>query len=79
MYLVCTSFVQFQQMSFIWFSVAVFVSWARQCAGKDEGMSPTVMGCIAGSVLLRKAASLAFESCRRSTLTTDIIQHLGKR
>lgn len=42
-------------------------------------MSPTVMGCIAGSVLLRKAASHAFESNRRSTLTTDIIEHLGRR
>ncbi|KAH6808844.1 pfkB-like carbohydrate kinase family protein [Perilla frutescens var. frutescens] len=56
-------------------SVAVFVSWARQCGV----MSPTVMGCIAGSVLLRKAASHAFESNRRSTLTTDIIEHLGRR
>ncbi|KAL8515312.1 hypothetical protein ACS0TY_014144 [Phlomoides rotata] len=61
-------------------SVAVFISWARQRVGKDEAStSPTVMGCIAGSVLLRKAALLAFESCKRSTLTTDIIQHLGRR
>ncbi|XP_057771786.1 ATP-dependent (S)-NAD(P)H-hydrate dehydratase isoform X2 [Salvia miltiorrhiza] len=60
-------------------SVAVFVSWARQRAAKAEpSMSPTVMGCIAGSVLLRKAASHAFESNKRSTLTTDIIEHLGR-
>ncbi|KAL1548574.1 ATP-dependent NAD(P)H-hydrate dehydratase [Salvia divinorum] len=57
-------------------SVAVFVSWARQLAG-EPSMSATVMGCIAGSILLRKAASHAFESNRRSMLTTDIIQHLG--
>ncbi|XP_042050473.1 ATP-dependent (S)-NAD(P)H-hydrate dehydratase-like isoform X1 [Salvia splendens] len=57
-------------------SVAVFVSWAHQLAG-EPSMSATVMGCIAGSVLLRKAASQAFERNRRSMLTTDIIQHLG--
>ncbi|KAI3469527.1 hypothetical protein Pfo_026190 [Paulownia fortunei] len=60
-------------------SVAVFISWARRCAAKEElSMTPTVLGCIAGSVLLRKAASHAFESKGRSTLTTDIIEHLGR-
>ncbi|XP_047977508.1 ATP-dependent (S)-NAD(P)H-hydrate dehydratase [Salvia hispanica] len=61
-------------------SVAVFVSWARKVAAKagEPSMSPTVKGCISGSVLLRKAASHAFESNRRSTLTTDIIEHLGR-
>ncbi|XP_073050232.1 ATP-dependent (S)-NAD(P)H-hydrate dehydratase isoform X1 [Primulina eburnea] len=59
-------------------SVAVFLSWARQSDAVEKlGASPMVLGCIAGSVLLRKAASLAFESKRRSTLTTDIIEHLG--
>ncbi|GFP83992.1 ATP-dependent (s)-NAD(P)H-hydrate dehydratase [Phtheirospermum japonicum] len=60
-------------------SVAVFISWARQHAAEEEPkMSPTVLGCVAGSVLLRKAASHAFESKGRSTLTTDIIEHLGR-
>ncbi|KAL7105158.1 hypothetical protein ACP275_07G027600 [Erythranthe tilingii] len=60
-------------------SVAVFISWARHCAEKRElSACPTVLGCIAGSVLLRKAASHAFENKRRSTLTTDIIEHLGQ-
>uniref|UniRef100_A0A0A9DZI3 Uncharacterized protein n=1 Tax=Arundo donax TaxID=35708 RepID=A0A0A9DZI3_ARUDO len=36
------------------------------------------LGCIAGSLLLRKAASLAFERNKRSTVTTDIIEYLGK-
>ncbi|XP_051128079.1 ATP-dependent (S)-NAD(P)H-hydrate dehydratase [Andrographis paniculata] len=59
-------------------SVAVFTAWARQFASRsDLKASPTVLGCIAGSVLLRKAASLAFEAKGRSTLTTDIIEHLG--
>ncbi|KAL3505868.1 hypothetical protein ACH5RR_031250 [Cinchona calisaya] len=60
-------------------SVAVFLSWARQSAGKGElGMSPTMLGCIAGSAILRKAASLAFENKKRSTLTGDIIECLGR-
>lgn len=64
-------------------SVAVFLSWARQCvfAEGDLGirtMNPTVMGCVAGSALLRKAASVAFENKKRSTLTSDIIECLGK-
>ncbi|CAI0466288.1 unnamed protein product [Linum tenue] len=57
-------------------SVAVFLSWARQpLVAADR--NPTVLGCIAGSALLRKAASLAFETRKRSTLTTDIIDCLG--
>ncbi|KAJ4825758.1 hypothetical protein Tsubulata_029386 [Turnera subulata] len=65
-------------------SVAVFLSWARRLNLGAEGnlgistTNPTVLGCIAGSALLRKAASLAFENKKRSTLTTDIIEHLGK-
>lgn len=65
-------------------SVAVFLSWARQLILADEGnliispKNPTMLGCIAGSALLRKAASLAFEDRKRSTLTTDIIECLGR-
>ncbi|XP_044497824.1 ATP-dependent (S)-NAD(P)H-hydrate dehydratase isoform X2 [Mangifera indica] len=60
-------------------SVAVFLSWARakEKFAKSQ-INPTVLGCIAGSFLLRKAASLAFEHKKRSTLTTDIIEYLGK-
>lgn len=61
-------------------SVALFLSWARQCAGKQElGMNPTILGCIAASAILRKAASLAFQDKKRSTLTSDIIECLGRR
>lgn len=42
-------------------------------------MNPTVMGCVAGSALLRKAASVSFQYKKRSTLTSDIIECLGKR
>ncbi|XWS13587.1 hypothetical protein CRYUN_Cryun36dG0050100 [Craigia yunnanensis] len=65
-------------------SVAVFLSWARQHILATERKptisptNPTVLGCIAGSALLRKAASLAFEHKKRSTLTTDIIECLGQ-
>ncbi|KAL2506773.1 ATP-dependent (S)-NAD(P)H-hydrate dehydratase [Abeliophyllum distichum] len=60
-------------------SVAVFLSWARQRVGKGGwSASPTILGCIAGSAILRKAASLAFENKRRSTLTSDIIECLGE-
>ncbi|XP_022955699.1 ATP-dependent (S)-NAD(P)H-hydrate dehydratase [Cucurbita moschata] len=65
-------------------SVAVFVSWARQQGLVTDGnlatspKNPTVLGCIAGSALLRKAASLAFENKKRSTLTTDIIEFLWR-
>ncbi|CAL5347193.1 unnamed protein product [Camellia sinensis] len=62
--------------------VAVFVSWARQyisTAPKGELITnPTMLGCIAGSALMRKAASLAFDNKRRSTLTSDIIECLGR-
>ncbi|PRQ60841.1 putative ATP-dependent NAD(P)H-hydrate dehydratase [Rosa chinensis] len=62
--------------------VAIFLSWARQIV-TDENLSissrnPTMLGCIAGSTLMRKAASLAFENKKRSTLTTDIIECLGR-
>ncbi|KGN57014.1 ATP-dependent (S)-NAD(P)H-hydrate dehydratase [Cucumis sativus] len=65
-------------------SVAVFISWAqRQGSITDDNLSsspknPTVLGCIAGSALLRRAASLAFENKKRSTLTTDIIEFLWR-
>jgi hypothetical protein len=42
-------------------------------------VNPMTLGCIAGSLLLRRAASLAFEKNKRSTVTTDIIEFLGKR
>uniref|UniRef100_A0A2P2K0P5 ATP-dependent S-NADPH-hydrate dehydratase ATP-dependent NADPHX dehydratase n=1 Tax=Rhizophora mucronata TaxID=61149 RepID=A0A2P2K0P5_RHIMU len=66
-------------------SVAVFLSWACQHIRilATEGhlnispVNPAVMGCIAASALLRKAASLAFEKRKRSTLTSDIIECLG--
>lgn len=38
-----------------------------------------VLGSIAGSLLVRKAASLAFEKKKRATLTTNIIECLGER
>lgn len=62
-------------------SVAAFFAWARQLVGKGKGepdFNPAMVGCIAGSALTRKAASLAFEDKKRSTLTTDIIEHLGR-
>ncbi|XP_027330650.1 ATP-dependent (S)-NAD(P)H-hydrate dehydratase isoform X2 [Abrus precatorius] len=65
-------------------SVAVFLSWARQhILAKDSNLNlscknPTVLGCIAGSAILRKAASLAFSEKKRSTVTGDIIECLGK-
>ncbi|KAB1214240.1 ATP-dependent (S)-NAD(P)H-hydrate dehydratase [Morella rubra] len=64
--------------------VAVFVSWARERLSAAEGdssiskINPTILGSIAGSALLRKAASLAFQNKKRSTLTGDIIEHLGR-
>ncbi|CAI0559802.1 unnamed protein product [Linum tenue] len=58
-------------------SVAVFLSWAhRDSVAADR--NPTILGCIAGSALLRKAVSLAFETRKRATLTTDIIECLGR-
>ncbi|KAF8701494.1 hypothetical protein HU200_033517 [Digitaria exilis] len=64
-------------------SVAVFASWAQQFILSNEQptekrVNPMTLGCIAGSLLLRKAASLAFEKNKRSTVTTDIIEFLGK-
>ncbi|CAH9099560.1 unnamed protein product [Cuscuta europaea] len=62
-------------------SVAVFLCWARQSATTQGELSiknPTISGCIAGSVLVRKAAALAFENKKRSTLTADIIKCLGR-
>ncbi|KAM3755229.1 hypothetical protein ACB098_02G024900 [Castanea mollissima] len=65
-------------------SVAVFLSWARQHLSAAEGdlpiskINPTILGCIAGSALMRKAASLAFQNKKRSTLTSDIIECLGQ-
>nr|GEV06764.1 ATP-dependent (S)-NAD(P)H-hydrate dehydratase [Tanacetum cinerariifolium] len=60
-------------------SVAVFLAWARRLASKGEhNINPAMLGCIAGSALMRKAASVAFEDKKRSTLTTDIIECLGR-
>ncbi|XP_057956811.1 ATP-dependent (S)-NAD(P)H-hydrate dehydratase isoform X1 [Malania oleifera] len=66
-------------------SVAVFSSWARQCifaAEKNQSIrrptNPMLLGSIAGSALLRKAASHAFEINKRATLTSDIIGCLGR-
>lgn len=64
-------------------SVAVYLSWARQCIKLAEGdlgigtMNPALIGCVAGSALLRKAASIAFQNKKRATLTSDIIEFLG--
>ncbi|CAN6811758.1 unnamed protein product [Brassica oleracea var. botrytis] len=61
-------------------SVAVFLSWAQQLKSGPESPSesPAILGCIAASGLLRKAASLAFTKHKRSTLTSDIIECLGE-
>ncbi|KAL4193886.1 hypothetical protein AMTRI_Chr06g179180 [Amborella trichopoda] len=62
-------------------SVALFSSWARSMkATRGAGFTenPMILGSIAGSALLRRAASLAFENKKRSTLTTDIIECLGR-
>ncbi|KAL6293356.1 hypothetical protein ACE6H2_001498 [Prunus campanulata] len=63
-------------------SVAVFLSWARHAMTDGDpsisSKNPATLGCIAGSALMRKAASLAFENKKRSTLTTDIIEYLGR-
>ncbi|MED6158701.1 hypothetical protein PIB30_035242 [Stylosanthes scabra] len=65
-------------------SVAVFLSWARQhikAADSNSNLScenPAVLGCIAGSAMMRKAASVAFSHKKRSTVTGDIIECLGK-
>ncbi|CAF1697918.1 unnamed protein product [Brassica napus] len=59
----------------------VFLSWARQLKSGLESPSenPAILGCIAASGLLRKAAALAFTKHKRSTLTSDIIECLGER
>ncbi|XP_016197424.1 ATP-dependent (S)-NAD(P)H-hydrate dehydratase isoform X1 [Arachis ipaensis] len=65
-------------------SVAVFLSWARQhiiAADPNSNLScknPAVLGCVAGSAMMRKAASLAFCHKKRSTVTGDIIECLGE-
>ncbi|KAG0492122.1 hypothetical protein HPP92_005224 [Vanilla planifolia] len=65
-------------------SVAVFSSWARQRLAiveesyKLSNVNPMVLRSIAGSALLRKAASFAYANKKRSTLTTDIIDYLGR-
>lgn len=64
-------------------SVAVFASWARHFVLTNEEptekrVNPMTLGCIAASLLLRKAASHAFEKNKRSTVTSDIIEFLGK-
>lgn len=60
--------------------VAVFLSWAQQLKSDPESPSesPAILGCIAASGLLRKAAALAFTKHKRSTLTSDIIECLGE-
>ncbi|KFK26158.1 hypothetical protein AALP_AA8G210800 [Arabis alpina] len=60
--------------------VAVFLSWAQQLKSSPESPfeNPAILGCIAASGLLRKAASLAFTKHKRSTLTSDIIECLGE-
>eukprot|EP00252_Welwitschia_mirabilis_P020468 TRINITY_DN5026_c0_g1_i1.p1 TRINITY_DN5026_c0_g1~~TRINITY_DN5026_c0_g1_i1.p1 ORF type:complete len:368 (-),score=69.26 TRINITY_DN5026_c0_g1_i1:71-1174(-) len=66
-------------------SVAVFCSWAVQrekfISEAEESRIPSnsmLLGATAGSVLLRKAAAIAFQEHKRSTVTTDIIAVLGK-
>ncbi|MCH90202.1 ATP-dependent (S)-NAD(P)H-hydrate dehydratase, partial [Trifolium medium] len=44
----------------------------------DLDSNPAVLGSIAGSAMMRKAASLAFSNKKRSTVTGDIIECLGK-
>ncbi|KAG2334114.1 hypothetical protein Bca52824_005294 [Brassica carinata] len=58
----------------------VFLSWAQQLKSGLESPSenPAILGCIAASGLLRKAAALAFTKHKRSTLTSDIIECLGE-
>ncbi|QHO15357.1 ATP-dependent (S)-NAD(P)H-hydrate dehydratase [Arachis hypogaea] len=65
-------------------SVAVFLSWARQhiiAADPNSNLScknSAVLGCVAGSAMMRKAASLAFCHKKRSTVTGDIIECVGE-
>lgn len=64
-------------------SVAVFLSWVRKRIASEGDLGlrlkdPSMLACVAGSALLRKAASVAFENKKRATLTSDIIECLGK-
>ncbi|KAL9325508.1 hypothetical protein ACSQ67_006153 [Phaseolus vulgaris] len=69
---------------YMFWRVGVFLSWARKHILSADSKShlsnknPTVLGCIAGSTILRKAASLAFLKKKRSTVTGDIIECLGQ-
>lgn len=70
-------------------SIGVFMAWARDFYEKsgssvakmilEERLSknPAVVAAVAGSLLLRKAASEAFMQKKRSMVTTDIIEVLG--
>ncbi|KAL5990883.1 hypothetical protein ACLOJK_011788 [Asimina triloba] len=61
--------------------ISLLEAWARQQTSamryESDIRNAMVLGSIAGSVLLRKAASLAFMDKKRATLPTDIIEHLG--
>ncbi|KAF7837244.1 ATP-dependent (S)-NAD(P)H-hydrate dehydratase isoform X1 [Senna tora] len=66
-------------------SVSIYGS-PRRCGGQGDILSGRqerflcfVLGSIAGSTLMRKAASLAFLNKKRSTVTGDIIECLGRR
>ncbi|XP_020976229.1 ATP-dependent (S)-NAD(P)H-hydrate dehydratase isoform X2 [Arachis ipaensis] len=63
-------------------SVSIYGS-PRRCGGQGDILSgscknPAVLGCVAGSAMMRKAASLAFCHKKRSTVTGDIIECLGE-
>lgn len=65
----------FAESLFVTMDSAILINFfLMQCR-----VNPMTLGCIAGSLLLRRAASLAFEKNKRSTVTTDIIEFLGKR
>ena len=62
----------------------LFFELVGRASNKDDkkfrfSSNPVILGAIAGSVLMRKAASLAFEQHKRSTVTTNIIEVLGNR
>jgi ATP-dependent NAD(P)H-hydrate dehydratase len=70
-------------------STAVFVSWARayfsneNAEGKKDvhdkiSDNPTMVGALAGSLLVRKSAANAFAQHKRSTVTGNIIEDLGQ-
>lgn len=70
-------------------SIGVFMAWARDFFEKsgsndaktlvEERLSknPAVVASVAGSIILRRAASEAFSQKKRSMVTTDIIDYLG--